>query len=102
MAPPMSEALHHSSQSETRVTIAHIQELAAVSGQAPELHEQLQQLRGEVHATLHDEFDCVAANREQLRSLLTDAVLKLSMIADGMTTTTGLTVQRLQAVGPSS
>lgn len=125
----MSEAFNPSSQADSPATIAHIQELAAVIGQAPELHEKLQQLRGEVHVTLHDEFDCVAADLEQLRSLLTDAALKLSMafremtgssqelqatvqkisatpelpmlkrlteIADGMTTTTGLTVQSLQ------
>lgn len=125
----MSDAGNHPTQMDSPATIARIQELAAVIGQAPELHERLQQLRGEVHVTLHDEFDFVAADLEQLRTLLTDAALKLSMafremtgssqelqltvqkiaatpelsmlkrlteIADGMTTTTGLTVQSLQ------
>lgn len=93
MEPLMPEALNHSGQTENPSTIEHIQELAAVIGQAPNLHEKLQQLRGEVHVTLHDEFDCVATDLEQLRTLLTDAALKLSMAFREMTSSS----QELQA-----
>jgi len=44
----------------------------------PESLERLQSLREQVHHMLHDEFDVVAADLEQLRRLLSDAAAKLS------------------------
>ena len=52
--------------------------LAHYLGVSREVHERLQLLREEVHASLNDEFRVVATDLEQLRGLLTDAARKLS------------------------
>lgn len=52
--------------------------LARYLGVSRELHERMQTLREEVHASLNDEFHVVADDLEQLRGILTDAAMKLS------------------------